>query len=574
MKKQIATALLGFLLSLLLVFIALAPMPVLAQSQEGLKLSYTRISNGKVVEGQDPIMVLADATHTLISAASIQAGKAALPFEQSWIHRGKNEITQVAQLSANESVAMVDASALAKQVFEFSDEVRVIQGYRCKKAKTIVNSNTIELWYAEDSPVKAAPTILGQNLGLVLEQVRNGNFVITATQIERMPGLDLNGLWQKEQQKGRLLLDSLSYKDRLWQSRFTKLSIFENQIINFSGKAPSGDAEVLRFAQGTVVLKRVQFPEIKVGSQVFVELQEQSNGDAYDRTGSVFLIPEDKKRSFLDGLQQGVAALPVYENGNGKKYQGVVATPDYSPLVELMRFFTPFGIQQYNYLQLKGKTWHERAPYRMEISNLSSHMSGKSAYVGVFIGNYDQGGHKISMNISIHTSEVLRQKPLVSIPLFNTVNIMEMASQEYATMFDHEKGLQVSFELKQALKNAKLRYIVTGHGGWENGDEYLPKKNTILLNGKKVFAFVPWRQDCGSYRLFNPASGNFNDGLSSSDFSRSNWCPGTATNPVYIDLGDLKAGRHTLAVKIPQEPKEGESFSAWNVSGVLQGEGR
>jgi hypothetical protein len=72
--------------------------------------------------------------------------------------------------------------------------------------------------------------------------------------------------------------------------------------------------------------------------------------------------------------------------------------------------------------------------------------------------------------------------------------------------------------------------------------------------------------------LFNPASGNFNDGLSSSDLSRSNWCPGTATNPIYIELGDLKAGTHTIQVKIPQGPNEGGSFSAWNVSGVLLGE--
>ena len=48
--------------------------------------------------------------------------------------------------------------------------------------------------------------------------------------------------------------------------------------------------------------------------------------------------------------------------------------------------------------------------------------------------------------------------------------------------------------------------------------------------------------------------------------------PGTATNPIYIELGDLKEGTHTIQVKIPQGPNEGGSFSAWNVSGVLLGE--
>jgi hypothetical protein len=62
-----------------------------------------------------------------------------------------------------------------------------------------------------------------------------------------------------------------------------------------------------------------------------------------------------------------------------------------------------------------------------------------------------------------------------------------------------------------------------------------------------------------------------NSTLSSSDYSRSNWCPGMTTSPVYIALGDLPAGEHTIQVKIPQGAPEGSSFSSWNVSGVLLG---
>jgi hypothetical protein len=122
------------------------------------------------------------------------------------------------------------------------------------------------------------------------------------------------------------------------------------------------------------------------------------------------------------------------------------------------------------------------------------------------------------------------------------------------------------------MKKARLRYITTGHGGWENGDEFVPKKNSVSLDGTEVFSFIPWRQDCGSYRLSNPASGNFENGLSSSDYSRSNWCPGTVTNPIFIELGAIQQGEHTLQIQIPQGPNEGTSFSSWNVSGVLIGE--
>jgi len=89
------------------------------------------------------------------------------------------------------------------------------------------------------------------------------------------------------------------------------------------------------------------------------------------------------------------------------------------------------------------------------------------------------------------------------------------------------------------------------------------------LNGNLVDSFTPWRVDCGSYRLYNPVSGNFQNGLSSSDLSRSNWCPATVTPPNYISLGDLPAGKYTIEVDIPQGAPEGNSFSYWNVSGTL-----
>lgn len=198
-------------------------------------------------------------------------------------------------------------------------------------------------------------------------------------------------------------------------------------------------------------------------------------------------------------------------------------------------------------------------------------MSGKELWVGCFIGNYDKGGHKVSLNMTIHPDETKIFNYTKVVPLFNTTNVMEMASQNYGTMFNNEKGVFVSFKTEEPIENAVLRYTVTGHGGWENGDEFVPKENTILLDGKKVHSVIPWRQDCGSYRLFNPASGNFANGLSSSDYSRSNWCPGTVTYPYYISLGNLPKGEHSIQVQIPQGEPEGGSFSAWNISGVLLG---
>lgn len=532
------------------------------------KITYQVSSNGIVNENQNPIWVFADAENVLITSRDLIQQKSNFPFEMTFVQPQKASYSQFGFLNSNEAISMMDSESLASQDFELLDETKKILGFTCKKAKTSINSNTIEIWYTNDLKIKGGPSVLGQGLGLVLEYVRNGNFAIQAIEIKKEK-IKLPDFMTKSKVE---VLEKIDYQDKIWKSRFVTIPIFENQQIHWSEEFEKREG-VLRYANGTLALKKIKFPKLNSEQQILLDLTEQSSGDAYDRTGSVFLIPTDKKQSFLDGLENGANTLPIYENGNGKKYQGITATEDYSPLVELMRFFTPFGVNHFNdRVTLKNKEWQDSVFYRQDITSYASLMTEKEVYLGVFIGNYDKGGHTISMNITIHNEDDENHPLKKVIPLFNTLNVMEMAGQEYSTMFDVEKGLMVEFELKKELKNAQIRYITTGHGGWENGDEFVPKKNTVLLDDTVIFDIAPWREDCGSYRLYNPVSGNFSNGLSSSDYSRSNWCPGTITNPYIIDVGNLKAGKHKIQVKIPQGEPEGNSFSAWNVSGVLIGE--
>lgn len=530
------------------------------------EIQYESSYNGKVQPNQNPTIVWVNEQENFILNTKIKEQKSDYPFEISKIEKPSNTIVSYAFLKPNEAISTSDKESIAKQEFELTTQTKKILGYNCKKAVTKINSNTIEVWYTNDLKLKGGPSSLGQNLGLVLMVERNGNSATTAVSLKKIKTTGIDKIITKSIPT----TDILSYKDLVWKSKFTTLNVFENEIINFSDQSKS-DKKIKRFANGTIILKKIKFPKIAQGDNVFVELKQQSNGDAYDRTGTVFFIPEEKSQTFFDGLEKGAKTLPLYDNGNGKQYYGVVSTQNYQPTVELMRFFTAFGINKFNHIELKDKTWQTVSPFRQDITELKPSLSEKELWIGTFIGNYDKGGHKVSLDITIHNSEQIVNKNNKVIPLFNTTNIMEMAGQDYATMFNNDKGLFVEFNLEKDLKNAQLRYTTTGHGGWENGDEFIPKANSIYVDGKLSFSFTPWRTECGSYRLFNPASGNFADGLSSSDLSRSNWCPGTVTNPNFISLGDLKAGKHTIQVKIPQGEPEGTSFSAWNISGVLLG---
>ncbi|UZT97294.1 GLPGLI family protein [Chryseobacterium fluminis] len=535
-------------------------------SAQTYEVQYTSSYNGKEVTGQTPTLVWANERENYILTNKIRERKAEYPFEITKVEKPANTVISFAFLKPNEIISASDTESVGKQTFELTDETKKILGYTCKKAVTKINSNTIEVWYTKDLKIKGGPSALGQNLGFVLEIERNKNSMITATSIRKVKKTGIENVL-----KGSISpTDQLGYKDLLWKSRFTTLNIFDHETVNFSDQSKS-DGNIKRFANGTIILKKIKFPKISEGELIFTELRQQSNGDAYDRTGTVFIVPENTSQSFFDGLEKGAKTLPVYDNGNGKQYYGITATENYSPAIEMMRFFTAFGINKFNHIQLKDKNWQSVSPYRQDITELKPSLSEKELWVGVFIGNYDKGGHQVSLEITIHKSDQTVSRNNTVIPLFNSLNIMEMAGQDYSTMFNNDNGLSVEFTLKKDLKSAQLRYITTGHGGWENGDEFIPKTNSVFLDGKMAYSFVPWRTDCGSYRLYNPASGNFPDGLSSSDLSRSNWCPGTVTNPNFIPLGDLKAGKHRIQIKIPQGLPEGTSFSSWNVSGVLLG---
>ena len=57
--------------------------------------------------------------------------------------------------------------------------------------------------------------------------------------------------------------------------------------------------------------------------------------------------------------------------------------------------------------------------------------------------------------------------------------------------------------------------------------------------------------------------------LASSDLSRSNWCPGSDVPPVEVSLKDIKAGKHTLTISIPDSKEmEGDKLNHWLVNQI------
>ena len=435
-------------------------------------------------------------------------------------------------------------------------------GLHCKIVRTVLRSNTIDVWYTNDLAFRGTPQAnVGVPDGLVLRVIRNGDMIQEAAEIRayKPTGDLLPTDWGHQ-------LDADNYQYAINQSGVITVPVFDQQTICFNGAKLEGDLKdgvVYPAAGGTVVLKKVKLPENIKDRAVFVEVVQYSDGDAYDRTGSIFTIPVGKEQSFIDALKD-LKSVPAFRSGD-KSYPAIISTPGYDVPVELMRFFTGFGVRKYNYNKVPGQTWADSVLYKTEVTNLAQHLQGET-WIGAYIGNWDAKGHRVSVKLKYYPDGEGRQ--LKALPLFNTVNYMEQAGQDYPTFMGGD-SLRVKFTLKEDVKDARLYYLTTGHGGWGGGDEFNQKVNTVYVDGHKVISFIPWRDDCGTYRNWNPCSGNFSNGLSSSDLSRSNWCPGTVTNPEYIYVGDLKAGEHTVTVQIPQGAPEGGSISYWCLSGTL-----
>ncbi len=546
------------------------------QKPEGFRIVYRRVVNGQEVRGEGTPVVMA--AQRVSMALVERPGESLLPQtpqEREFLDFQNQTAYQCARLAGGR------AFHIRTPFSEFppltlTGDTQTIMGYSCEKATTSLRSNSIELWFTREVPFRGTPQMAyGIPDGLVLKIVRNNNFEIVADSVIAM-------------KKGKLptipgdlgeSVDQAVYRHRITDNYITTVEVFRDEQISWGNHFdnPSGEVlnETFRYAGGTVILKKVKLPEASPDDLLFIELTQYSKGDAYDRTGTVFMLPAGQKLSFLQALQEGIDRVPAFTARNGKNYQGMAATPGYTPAVELLRFFTPFGVRHFNeQVKVFGQTWEDAAWYKQEITSLMPLLQGE-VWIGVFIGNYDKGGHGVSLQLKYYPgSPAIREREPSGQwfqPLFNTLNILEMAGQNYGTLFDTD-SLTVEFEIPEGVNNLKLRYITTGHGGWGGGDEFNQKENHILVDGKEVFRFIPWRSDCGTWRKYNPSSGNFWNGVTSSDYSRSGWCPGSATDPVYIPLGGLAPGKHVLQVAIPQGKPEGGSFSAWCVSGILTGE--
>ncbi len=362
--------------------------------------------------------------------------------------------------------------------------------------------------------------------------------------------------------------------------------VFKNQPINFNGDKGS-DQGVVRLQSGRLIYKKVTMPTFRKGTDVWVNLTLRSNGDRWDKSGSCFVITDPDQISILK-VSEGNATFPKAAIVD-TKFNGVLATDTYTPALEIMRFMTPFGVGHYS--SDKGKhrkpvyipVWEKEVKWTHDISDLVRVVSGEF-YVGVWIDSWTPEGYAVDLSFTYSNRP---KKNLKVMPLLN--NVPYVNGQGIPDFFART-DVDYSFELPKNAKNVTLNYITTGHGGHEGGDEFIKIKNSVYFDQKLVIDTIPWRDDCASFRRFNPTSGvwlqkdtasyidmkamkymkkEIEERIASSDLSRSNWCPGSSVKPIVAKLGYLKKGTHQLKISIPATEAVADKLNHWLVSAYL-----
>ena len=363
-------------------------------------------------------------------------------------------------------------------------------------------------------------------------------------------------------------------------------SIFKNQPINFGGEV-GDDSEVIRLQNGRIIYKKVTVPSFPQGTDVRIKLSLRSNGDRWDKSGSCFVITHPDQISIID-ISKDEKEFPIASTIN-EKFKGVKATDNYKPVVELLRFMTPFGVGHYS--NEKGKhrkpvyipKWENEVVWENDISQLASEVSN-NFYVGVWIDSWTEEGYKVDLEL------MYSNRPRKTYKVQTLVNTIPYVNGQSLPDFFADLPLEQTFELPINAKNVKIYYTTTGHGGHEGGDEFIKIKNNLFVDNKSVLDTVPWRDDCASFRRFNPTSGvwlkkdsasyiNFEakaykikeieERIASSDLSRSNWCPGSYVKPFVVELDDLKAGMHTLQISIRATVAYDDKLNHWLVSAYI-----
>ncbi len=295
----------------------------------------------------------------------------------------------------------------------------------------------------------------------------------------------------------------------------SNVAIFENNYIHFGGGEQNDPATYTEMDNGRILARTISLPEFEKPVNIIANLDVNSDGDPWDRAGSIYLD------------------IPGQNN------------------IEILKYITGFG---------------GHSILKQDVSFLAPMLKGEVT-IKAFVDTWVQDGWVFDFSLDFIEVDTLQQSSWNYATLFNTGLTKEQVDEAHPT---------THVNIPPSQERVMLTYYVSGHCTDGNGaDEFESKENVITIDDSEVHRYKPWRDDCKNFRDRNPTSGRWGD-VWSSDLDRSGWCPGDIVYPVILDVSsELNSGSHNLAYWIENiRPKNvNGDYGYWRVSSFLTGWG-
>ena len=113
----------------------------------------------------------------------------------------------------------------------------------------------------------------------------------------------------------------------------THVTVFDRAHVQFLpdslGTFTDADAEgIIHLTNGRIILKKIQLPDYKRKVDVHLTVRVESDGDRWDKSGSVFVIPADGPKVNLLSVAKGEASFPEVDSSRYEKLIGTVPGPE------------------------------------------------------------------------------------------------------------------------------------------------------------------------------------------------------------------------------------------------------
>ena len=325
---------------------------------------------------------------------------------------------------------------------------------------------------------------------------------------------------------------------------FDAVRFYDGYLVEKNPEDPTLDG-LLRHRTSLYAIKLTDEQLAQIGDSLEMHVRVQACCDNYDRIGNVNIafVPKGQKTYKPDEVQRieiGRFITP-FMNKNKK--------PDTVPYEYTVPYLS--YIFRDSELRAQYDIWVELEIFGVPYA-ANQQIKGCADRSDVFLGTLKFS--TINENRGVMTDKDVLVPIVIKNPEYiahNLNNYDERATDEIGKTIK-----TYTFTVPKDVADGQLVVVTSNHGANEGGEEYNRRWHYIYYDGgeEPVMVYKPGRNSCEPFRKYNTCPNGIYGYFKRSDEtwqSFSNWCPGDVIDNRIIDLGEVKAGTHTVCISVP-----------------------